>query len=134
MLKPILLRPHHLLCLQFFAGKGYSAEFVENMGEVKSMLDGDPRAEVTLCSGADDICRRCPNRVGFGCGADPKPPVYDRSCLCACGLKIGDTLPWQNLKTVVRSRILISHAAFSAVCSSCSWFPVCAPAGSSSRP
>ena len=37
------LRPHHLLCLQTFVGRGYSEEFVEHMTLVKKQLATDPR-------------------------------------------------------------------------------------------
>ena len=33
----IHLRPHHLLCLQAFRGKGYSESFVKKMTEVHAM-------------------------------------------------------------------------------------------------
>lgn len=29
-----LIRPHHMLCLQFFEGKGYSSEFKEAMENI----------------------------------------------------------------------------------------------------
>ena len=36
--KPVLLRPHHGLCLAHFVGEGYSGPFAENMGQVLSAL------------------------------------------------------------------------------------------------
>ena len=30
-----LIRPHHMLCMQFFEGKGYSDGFVASMGANK---------------------------------------------------------------------------------------------------
>lgn len=38
MEKLIHLRPHHLLCLQAFRGKGYSEDFVKKMTEVLNKL------------------------------------------------------------------------------------------------
>ena len=39
------IRPHHLVCVCFFRGKGYSEEFVANMtetvGRLKASSDGD---------------------------------------------------------------------------------------------
>ena len=49
------LRPHHLLCLQTFVGRGYSEEFVEHMTLVKRQLADDPGTPITLVHGADDL-------------------------------------------------------------------------------
>ena len=46
------LRPHHLLCLQTFIGRGYSEEFIEHMTLVKKQLTTNPRTPITLVSGA----------------------------------------------------------------------------------
>ena len=57
----IHLRPHHLLCLQAFRGKGYSESFVKKMTEVHAMLRENPKLEIRLAEGADDLCAACPN-------------------------------------------------------------------------
>ena len=33
-----LIRPHHMLCMQFFEGKGYSDGFVASMAAIKKNL------------------------------------------------------------------------------------------------
>lgn len=46
----IKLRAHHLLCMRFFEGRGYSEAFVQNMAQVL-------KAErCVITDGADDIC------------------------------------------------------------------------------
>ena len=45
------LRPHHLLCLQTFVGRGYSKEFVEHMTIVKRQLSTDPCTPIILVNG-----------------------------------------------------------------------------------
>ena len=72
----ICLRPHHLLCLQTFVGHGYSPEFTEHMTYVKSLLDADPHASITLVTGPDDLCGHCPNCVDNTC-TSPKPALFD---------------------------------------------------------
>ena len=59
MEKLIHLRPHHLLCLQAFRGKGYSAAFVKKMTEVHGMLRENPACRIVLTEGADDLVRSC---------------------------------------------------------------------------
>ena len=84
-IKPtIYLRPHHLLCLQTFVGHGYSPEFTAHMTYVKSLLDADSHAPITLVNGPDDLCGNgpddlcghCPNCVDNAC-TSPKPALFD---------------------------------------------------------
>lgn len=53
----VRLRPHHLLCIRSFEGRGYSPEFVENMRGVVESLESGARVEVGR--GRDDICKAC---------------------------------------------------------------------------
>ena len=71
------LRPHHLLCLQTFVGRGYSEEFVSQMTLVKKSLTSNPTLTIELTDGADDLCCHCPNCVDGVCTSD-KPPLFDR--------------------------------------------------------
>ena len=61
-----LIRPHHMLCLQFFEGKGYSDEFITNMADIKNILDRE-NPYVEIVSGVDDLCVKCPNCIGENC-------------------------------------------------------------------
>ena len=71
------LRPHHLLCLQTFVGRGYSDEFVSRMTLVKRQLTEDPDTPIVLVIGADDLCAHCPNCVEGKCTSE-KPALFDR--------------------------------------------------------
>lgn len=51
----ILLRPHHGLCIGFFEGRGYSAEFVRHMTEVIAVLEAED-LEITLVTHCDALC------------------------------------------------------------------------------
>ncbi len=55
------IRPHHLLCLQFFEGKGYSDDFVRQMAEIHRTLNKE-NPQINIVEGVDDICKKCPNR------------------------------------------------------------------------
>lgn len=48
------LRGHHLICLNFFKGEGYSQDFVENIFRI---LEDD---QIEVIFGADDVCSKCP--------------------------------------------------------------------------
>jgi hypothetical protein len=50
----VALRPHHLLCMLTFIGRGYSAGFVANLTAIVERLQ---RGEaIVLTDGPDDIC------------------------------------------------------------------------------
>lgn len=122
----IELRPHHGLCIGFFAGKGYSTDFVRNMRQViERMQAEDP--EITLVCHTDVICRCCPENRGGCCTSQTKVLCYDRSVLELCGLPEGSVLHWESFAALVRSRIL-SVGLLSAVCGDCQWFGICGKA------
>ncbi len=48
------LRGHHLICLNFFRGEGYSEDFIKN---IYSIIE---KEEIEIVKGPDDVCSRCP--------------------------------------------------------------------------
>jgi len=46
------LRGHHLICLNFFRGEGYSEDFIKNIYSVMK------KEKVEIVKGADDVCAR----------------------------------------------------------------------------
>ncbi len=50
----VRLRPHHLLCMLTYVGKGYSPAFVENYEVIAARLSAGE--EIELVAGPDDIC------------------------------------------------------------------------------
>lgn len=124
MAEPWPLRPHHGLCLHFFAGKGYDAAFTRNMVRVHASLKGDPSRLVRLHCGADLLCAACPERAGTGCSS-PKPGLYDRRVLAVCGLREGEVIPFLELSEAVKRHILTA-GKLETVCAGCQWLPICA--------
>jgi hypothetical protein len=51
----IRLRPHHLLCMLTFAGKGYTADFVANFEQVLVRIAAGNET-IEIVEGPDDIC------------------------------------------------------------------------------
>ncbi len=121
--EPLLLRPHHLLCTEFFKGYGYSDGFSANMSEVISMLNADDPA-VTLTAGTDIICRKCPHNSGGRCDSCEKVGGYDLAVLELLWLCEGDTALWSELKKAAREKI-ISAGKLLSVCGDCQWFYIC---------
>lgn len=51
----VRLRPHHLLCMLTYVGKGYTSGFVENYDRVATRLNAGEE-DIELVDGPDDIC------------------------------------------------------------------------------
>ncbi len=122
--EPVNIRPHHGLCIAFFEGKGYSADFTANMTKVISKLkSNDPI--IKIAAGADVICGSCPHSLDGVCESIENVERYDRGVLKLCGFSAGDELHWSEFSgTVFRS--IISAGKTAEVCGGCSWRYICA--------
>ena len=117
------LRPHHLLCIRFYAGHGYSDAFNKKMREVISFLHTG--ATFTLTDGPDDLCESCPNLNGVLCSTQEKVARYDRKTLAALGLRPGVSLTYPEAKDLTDSTVFQSQAAFDEICGDCEWQALC---------
>jgi hypothetical protein len=81
------LRGHHLICLNFFKGEGYSEDFIKNIYSVVR------KEKVEVVYGADDVCARCPylkdNRCSNSDYTDEKILYQDKEALKLMALKQG---------------------------------------------
>lgn len=119
----IALRPHHLLCIGYFRGNGYSPAFVENMQRVIARLEKEDPA-VTLVCGGDVLCASCPHDAFGRCDSADKVDRYDAAVLRLCGLREGDRARWSYLRRLVVERILRPDLRPS-VCGGCQWETLC---------
>lgn len=121
------LRGHHLVCLQFYLGEGYSAEFTQNLARVVTSATEEP---AVIVQGADDICAVCPGLAPDGTCLDPKAGELEVRRL--------DRLAWELLGVKPGSRISLAEAreklAADAIatgrwrfeaCSGCTWEDLC---------
>ena len=119
-MKTYNIRAHHGMCLTFFQGKGYSGDFVENMGAMKKILEQNPL--IRLVEGYDDVCAACPNKLAETCAE--KASRYDREVLRRCGLSAGDTLPYREFSQKVIETIL-RPGLRGSICGDCQWSGLC---------
>ena len=118
------LRGHHLICLQFFKGKGYSKIFVEN---TKRMVDFWEKNSAEIVKGADDVCNFCPFLKNGRCNH----PKYkkeiekiDEFALKLLGLNVGDKVR----KSFVKKQLLkILNGWKERACKNCEWKKLCLP-------
>ena len=127
--RPARLRGHHLICLHFFHGKGYSPEFVVNLMRTLESLDERPGV---IVEGADDVCDACPSMLNEKkciLLSDGDRDVSIRE-LDALALELLDMSPGDSVDfTEVRAQIpdLLSEWRKEA-CTDCDWEPTCAAA------
>ncbi|MCI7638848.1 MAG: DUF1284 domain-containing protein [Clostridiales bacterium] len=119
-MKTYKIRAHHGMCLTFFQGKGYSGDFVENMGAMKKILEQNPL--IRLVEGYDDVCAACPNKLTETCAE--KASRYDREVLRRCGLSVGDTMPYLDFSKNVIETIL-RPSLRGSICGDCQWSGLC---------
>lgn len=113
----LTLRPHHLLCTEFFEGRGYSDKFTENMYRVISELEKNP--EIMLTVGQDIICSECPRKCISG-----KALVYDKKVLEYCMSDENTVFRYDDLKQKVKSEILEKNL-LKEICGDCQWYSIC---------
>ncbi len=118
----ITIRPHHALCIPFFEGKGYSADFVRHMYKVIEALGENPR--LTLSGGCDTLCAACPHNRGGVCDSAEKVAAFDSRALSYMGLSVGDALTWEELSALAQEKI-IRAGKLSEVCRGCQWTELC---------
>lgn len=86
------LRGHHLICLKFFRGEGYSEDFIKNIYAVIG------RKHIEIVEGPDEVCARCPYLKGNKCSSseytDEKILFQDKEALKLLGFKPGGIVDW----------------------------------------
>ncbi len=117
------LRGHHLICLHFFHGEGYNPEFTENL---RNTINTAEDSDIDICSGADDICRKCPylrnNFCKYNENADEETNEMDRKALELLGLSIGIKASWNRINEMLPQ---ILPKWYSSYCKDCDWIKVC---------
>ncbi len=121
---PISLRGHHLICLQFLHGEGYSVEFARNILHLREQFERDGAVVTT---GHDEICVACPRTEGHACMTcpDSEEHVHDLDVLAFELLEVG---PGQQ---ILAPELLDRVSAIlpewrERACSQCVWAEVCA--------
>ena len=119
----IRFRGHHLICLHFFHGEGYSPDFISNLRDTLALVQRDG---VEVCSGPDDICFRCPSLKDAVCsykeGADAEVLEMDRLALELLGVGPGMEVSWDGLRKRLPE---IFNTWHETCCIVCGWKRAC---------
>lgn len=115
----IYLRGHHLICLHFFTGEGYSREFVENL---YSVIDRAMDENIHVAEGADDICKKCPYLINNICKDEKEIAEMDKTALELLKLKTTNTVSWDEIKKKLPE---IFHHWYKIYCLPCTYLKIC---------
>ncbi len=121
--KGFRLRPHHGMCLAYFAGHGYSDGFSRHTAGLLDVLMAE--TPVTMTVGTDCVCSACPNNVRGVCAQAEKVAGYDRAVLEKCRLREEDVLPFGMFVRRVQVRVL-APGFRPSICGGCRWESLCA--------
>ena len=117
------LRGHHLICLHFFNGEGYNEIFISNLRNILARAEEE---EITVSSGADDVCASCPylkeGRCRYEVDADEAIQEMDSKALALLRISRGDRVNWVELKNRINE---IFPEWFSNYCMECNWKGAC---------
>lgn len=117
------IRAHHLLCMKYFKGKGYSQEFVDNFRKTIEKLKKNPSIKVTNSS--DIICGSCPRNDKGKCikrkDSDIKVRKKDNDIMHILGLKPSQEVLAENIKKLVNMKL----PALRKTCKDCEWRKYC---------
>ncbi|MET2827920.1 DUF1284 domain-containing protein [Mesorhizobium shangrilense] len=132
----IRLRPHHLLCLLTYVGKGYSPAFTANYDVIAGRLSRGE--DILIVSGPDDICAPLLGEPEPHCWGES---VVERDRLAA--RDVGDLLARPikpgiridlDAQTLARMREAFSAGLTRNACQGCEWAGLCSQVAASSYP
>jgi hypothetical protein len=124
--KNVKIRGHHLLCLNFYRGAGYSPEFVRNVTDIlRKIKNRNIKMEIVI--GCDDICSACPHIRGGRCekyeGAEEVVTRMDSDIIKRLGLSIGSQVNFNEVSEMTKKEIKPSD--IEEICEDCEWLETC---------
>jgi hypothetical protein len=115
----LVLRVHHLLCIQGYEGKGYSLQFTENMDKVVNELRDNMC--IKIVTRTDDICALCPYNLGNGlCKNEEKVFFFDSKILNELKLIEDRIYLYKDILNNIKENL--TYEKFKKICGSCEWF------------
>jgi hypothetical protein len=123
----IRLRPHHLLCILTYAGKGYSPAFVANYDTLAARIGAGE--DVLLVSGPDDICAPLLGEADAHC-FNTSVTERDRLASRDVGTLWGKAVAEGDILTLDAARLKRMREAFAtqairSACPGCEWHDLC---------
>ena len=123
----ISLRPHHLLCMLTYVGKGYSPAFTANYDVIAGRLSAGE--EIMIVTGPDDICQPLLESGDAHCLTDSveqrdRLAAEDLANLLARPIAAGQHF-LLDAATLTRQRAAFAQGQLRTACSRCEWADLC---------
>jgi len=114
------LRGHHLICLNFLRGEGYSEDFIR---QIYSVIN---KEELEIVEGPDEVCARCPYLKEDRCSSseftDEMIIHQDEEALRLLGFRPGECTDWRTISEKIPEIIEEWKNLF---CMSCGYQKTC---------
>jgi uncharacterized protein len=117
----IRLRPHHLLCILSYVGRGYTPAFVANMDALTARIFAGE--EIEIAAGPDDICAPLLCRSDAHC-RQTSVDERDRRAAEALGVAAGGRLVLDGAR-LAAMRTAFAAGTIRAACLGCEWDDLC---------
>ena len=123
----VALRPHHLLCLLTYVGKGYSRAFTDNYDAIATRLVAGEG--VVLVAGPDEICQPLLGESEPHCHRDSvverdRLATRDVEALLGVKLAVGAELMLSR-EVLAQMREAFARGATREACGGCEWHGLC---------
>lgn len=123
----VRLRPHHLLCLLTYAGKGYSPEFAANYDLIAERITRGE--DVLIVDGPDDICAPLLDEPEPHCWRESVTErdvlaAHDLDRLLAMPIRAGISLSLEQ-DFLHRMRTAFAEGSTRQACAGCEWSELC---------
>lgn len=116
----MMLRPHHLLCIRAYRGKGYNTKFIDNMDKIVDRIKSDRDFNVEITFGTDDICEFCINKIKDNkCNTNEKVNAMDEKVIRYFNIKEGN-YNFKELNKYIDEKS--SEEIICDICSNCEWY------------
>lgn len=117
----INIRAHHINCLFFYIGKGYSNEFIEKMDFVRNEFINDSRKKFMLVNKCDEICDVCPNKLTDNtCETNDHVLELDKKTIEEYKLNINKIYDFKYIKDNIY--LNFDDTKFINICKECTWY------------
>ena len=123
----VKLRPHHLLCMLTFVGKGYSETFIANYKAIAVRLSAGE--DILIVEGPDDICRPLLGDGDAHCFGDSVTDRDERAAQAVESLLSVPAGPGASIRPDARflaaMRDAFKEGEIRNSCERCEWSPLC---------
>ena len=122
-IEPLIIRAHHLLCIQGFRGYGYNKEFTANLREIVRKINSTTSLCAKIVCECDIICSKCPHNIDGRC-EKKRVKELDQIVLKELNQQKGKRVLLSNVLKQVRE-VFNDRGKLNKTCQACQWKDVC---------